>query len=136
MADTSTKISQLPAAVTANASDVLTGLQGGLNKKFPLSVLAQLFGGVVKRGAIEVSDEWTGSTSPYTQVVTVTGATVTAASKVDLQPTAGQIAYLAGAEVESLLVENDEGVLTLYAVGKAPTSSFTVQCTVTETIGG
>lgn len=136
MADTSTKISQMPAAVTANASDVLTGLQGGLNKKFPLSVLAQLFSGSVLRGSIAVSDEWTGSASPYTQIVTVTGAAVTAASKVDLQLTAGQVASLAAAEVKSLLVENDEGVLTLYAVGNAPTSSFTVQCTVTETIGG
>lgn len=136
MADTSTKISQLPAAVTASASDVLTGLQGGLNKKFPLSVLAQLFGGVVKRGSIVVSSEWTGRVSPYTQVVTVTGAAVTAASKVDLQLTAEQSAFLAEAGVGGLLVENNEGVLTLYAVGNAPPLSFIVQCTVAETIGG
>lgn len=86
----------------------------------------------VQAGSITLSASWTGSASPYTQTVTVTGATVTASSKVDLQPTAAQIANLISAGVTGLVIENNNGTLTAYAVGAAPGASMTVQCTVTE----
>jgi hypothetical protein len=65
-------------------------------------------------------------------VVSVTGATVTANSKVDLQPTAAQIAALQSDGVTSLVVENNSGVLTAYALGAAPSAAMMMQCTVTE----
>ena len=71
----------------------------------------------------------------YMQTVTVTGATVTANSKVDLQPSAYQTAALIEGGVQALLVENNAGVLTAYAFGAAPDSTFTIQCTVTELVG-
>lgn len=83
-------------------------------------------------GSISFSASWTGAASPYTQTVTVTGATVTASSKVDLQPTAAQIASLISDGVTGMVVENNSGTLTAYAVGAAPSSAMTVQCTVTE----
>ena len=86
----------------------------------------------VQAGSITLSASWTGSASPYTQTVTVSGATVTASSKVDLQPTAAQIASLISAGVTGLVIENNNGTLTAYAVGAAPGASMTVQCTVTE----
>jgi len=86
----------------------------------------------VQVGSITLSASWTGSASPYTQTVTVTGATVTTSSKVDLQPTAAQIASLISDGVTGLVIENNSGTLTAYAVGAAPASAMTVQCTVTE----
>ena len=86
----------------------------------------------MQAGSITLSASWTGSASPYTQTVTVSGATVTASSKVDLQPTAAQIASLISAGVTGLVIENNNGTLTAYAVGAAPGASMTVQCTVTE----
>ena len=83
-------------------------------------------------GTIALSASWSGNASPYTQLVTVSGATVTAHSKVDLQPTAAQIASLISDGVTGLVIENSNGTLTAYAVGAAPGASMTVQCTVTE----
>lgn len=85
-------------------------------------------------GSITLSNTWTGSASPYSQTVTVTGATVTANSRVDLQPTAAQIASLISDGVTGLVIENNNGTLTAYAVGAATTAEMTVQCTVEETI--
>lgn len=83
-------------------------------------------------GSITLSASWGGS-GPYVQTVTVTGATVTARSKVDLQPTAAQMASLISDGVSALLIENNGGTLTAYAVGAAPSAAMTVQCTVEET---
>lgn len=82
-------------------------------------------------GTITLSTTWSGS-DPYSQIVTVTGATVTNNSKVDLQPSAAQIAALATDGVNTLIIENDDSVLTAWALGATNTESMTIQCTVTE----
>ena len=82
-------------------------------------------------GSISLSSTWSGS-GPYSQTVTVTGATVTASSKVDIQLTAAQIASLISAGVTGMVIENNGGTLTAWAVGASP-SAMTVQCTVEET---
>ena len=89
-------------------------------------------GSAVQLGTISFSAVWSGESSPYTQVVTVDGAEVTASSKVDLQLTAAQIAALSTSGVLSLLIENNAGALTAWAVGAAPSAAMTVQCTVEE----
>ena len=81
-------------------------------------------------GSISLSASWSGS-GPYSQTVTVTGATVTANSKVDIQLTAAQISSLIAAGVTGLVIENNAGTLTAWAVG-SPLSAMTVQCTVEE----
>lgn len=84
----------------------------------------------IQLGSISLSATWYGD-GPYTQTVTVTGATVTAASKVDIQLTAAQIASLISDGVTGLVIENNNGTLTAYAVG-AETGAMTIQVTVTE----
>ena len=82
-------------------------------------------------GSISLSSSWSGS-GPYSQTVTVTGAMVTANSKVDVQLTAAQIASLIATGVTGLVIENNAGTLTAWAVGASP-PAMTVQCTVEET---
>jgi len=83
--------------------------------------------------SISLSDTWTGE-DPYTQTVTVTGYTITANSKVDLQPNADQIAQLIEDGVKALYIANNNGTLTAYSVGAEISTAMTIQCTVMEVI--
>lgn len=76
---------------------------------------------------------WTGS-GPYTQIVTISGATITANTKVDVQPNATALAQLIADGVTAMFVENNNGVLTVYAIGAATTVDITVQVTYYETV--
>ena len=83
------------------------------------------------KSSISLTTTWSGN-GPYTQTVTVTGYTVTANTKADLQPDATTLAQLLSDGVNALYIENSSGALTAYAIGAAPTVALTVQCTLTE----
>lgn len=85
----------------------------------------------IDTGTMALSSTWTGS-GPWTQVATITGATVTANSKVDLQPTAAQLSALIADGVTALVAENVSGTVTVTAFGAAPSTSLSLQITVTE----
>lgn len=72
---------------------------------------------------------WTGNANPWSQVVSING--VTENSKVDLQPTAQQIVALQDAEV-SIMLQNESGVITAWAIGKKPTVGYTFDVLITE----
>lgn len=95
----------------------------------PASDLAT--GIVTQKKTVTLSTNWSGS-DPYTQVVTVSGYTLTANSKVDLQPDATTLNQLMTDGVKALYVENSNGSLVATAIGAAPTASMTVQCTISE----
>ena len=78
-----------------------------------------------------IAANWTGN-GPYTQTVTVSGAAVTANSKVDLQPDAAAVQQMLDDGVSALYIANNSTVLTAYAVGAALTADVTLQATVTE----
>lgn len=102
----------------------------------PASVPAVLGNGVTalrpKTGTVTIGTFWSGS-GPYSQTVTVTGAAVTAKSKIDLTPTAAQLETLAEDGVLSLTIENNGGTLTAWVVGTQPSAAMTVSCVVRET---
>jgi hypothetical protein len=72
---------------------------------------------------------WTGSANPYSQNVNV--ATVTTSTKIDLQPTAQQIISLNDADI-ALMAQNDNGTVTVYALGGKPSVDYTMQVLLTE----
>lgn len=72
---------------------------------------------------------WTGSSAPYSQVVNI--ATVTSATKVELNATVAQIVSLQNDDI-ALMAENNDGVVTVYAFGGKPASNMTMQVTLTE----
>lgn len=75
------------------------------------------------------ADNWVGTNSPYSQVVTING--ITANSRIDIQPTIGQLVELQDAEI-TLMMSNDNGVTTAYALGTKPTTDYTMQVSITE----
>ena len=82
---------------------------------------------------VALGGTWTSSSGVYTQTITVTGATVTSNSLVELQFTAAQAAALLDRNVAAIYVVNSGGTLTALAAGGRP-EAMTVQCTVEETL--
>lgn len=72
---------------------------------------------------------WDGTASPYSQVVQVSG--VTENSQVDLTPSVEQLAIFHNKDL-AFVTENEDGVVTVYALGDKPTNDYTIQVTLTE----
>ena len=65
----------------------------------------------------------------YSQVVSVAGATPY--SKVDLLPSVEQLAIFHNKDV-AFVTENENGVITVYAIGDKPLLDYTMQAQITE----
>lgn len=76
-----------------------------------------------------LANKWTGTKSPFSQVVVVDG--VTAQSQVDLTPSVEQLAIFYEKDL-AFVTENEDGVVTVYAIGQKPEHDYTIQVTVTE----
>ena len=74
--------------------------------------------------SITLTTNWSGSSSPYTQTVTISG--ITTNSKVDLQPDAVVIQQMIDDGIVAMNIVNNNGVLTAYAVGEKPTVEMIV----------
>lgn len=73
--------------------------------------------------------DWVGSASPYSQVVTIEG--ITPYSQVDLTPSALQLAIFHQKDL-AFVTENENGVVTVYAIGDKPAADYVIQATITE----
>lgn len=71
---------------------------------------------------------WTGSASPYTQGVTITGGTAT--SQADIQADAAAIQQMLDDGTNAIYIANNNGTFTAYAVGEKPTADLSIQVTV------
>ena len=76
-----------------------------------------------------LANNWIGAESPYSQVVTIEGATEK--SQVDLTPSVEQLAIFHNKDL-AFVTENEDGVVTVYAIGQKPTNDYTMQVTLTE----
>lgn len=76
-----------------------------------------------------LANKWVGTASPYSQVVTVEGATEN--SQVDLTPSVEQLAIFYQKDL-AFVTENEDGVVTVYAIGQKPENDYTIQVTITE----
>ena len=74
-------------------------------------------------------DRWSGNTNPWSQTVAING--VTANSRIDLRATALQIVELQDNDI-AFIAENDDGVVTVYALGSKPSVNYTIQAEITE----
>lgn len=81
-------------------------------------------------GVVELlADKWAGSDNLYSQVVTIKGTTEN--SQVDLTPSVEQLKIFYEKDL-TFVTENDDGVITVYAIGQKPTNDYTIQVTITE----
>ena len=85
----------------------------------------------IVKGSVLLAATWYGN-GPYTQQITIPG--VTAHSKIDLQLDATALGVLITRGVTALYVQNNNGVLTVYALGASPSTAMSVQYTRTETV--
>lgn len=78
-----------------------------------------------------LASKWNGSASPYSQVVSVAG--VTKNSQVDLTPSVEQLSVFYHKDL-AFVTENNNGVVTVYAIGQKPEHDYTIQVTMTEVV--
>lgn len=78
-----------------------------------------------------LASAWVGENSLYSQVVAIDG--ITEYSKVDLLPSVEQLAIFHNKDV-SFVTENEDGVVTVYAIGDKPTLDYTMQVQITEVL--
>lgn len=76
-----------------------------------------------------LASAWVGGAGNFGQIVNVEG--VTANSKVDLQPSAEQLAVFHNKDI-AFTTENEDGVITVRVIGDKPTNDYTIQATITE----
>ena len=76
-----------------------------------------------------LAEAWVGDDSPYSQVVAVDGATEN--SQVDLTPSVEQLSIFHHKDL-AFVTENEDGVVTVYAIGQKPENDYTIQVTITE----
>lgn len=76
-----------------------------------------------------LASAWVGEGNLYHQVVEIEG--VTENSQVDLTPDVEQLAVFYDKDL-SLVTENENGTVTVYAIGQKPTNDYTIQVTITE----
>lgn len=76
-----------------------------------------------------LADAWAGSGNLYSQVVTVEG--VTKNSQVDLTPSVEQLVVFHEKDL-TFVTEQENGVVTVYAIGQKPENDYTIQATITE----
>ena len=81
--------------------------------------------------SVTFSGNWTGN-DPYTQPVTVTGYTVTANTRADIMADDAVIDQMLNDGVDTIYIENDNGVLTAYAVGGKPSTVYNLTVVLTE----
>jgi hypothetical protein len=93
---------------------------------------------VTRRVVIELrSDSWIEDGDVFYQTITI--ADITENSKVDLQLTPSQLVWTQDEEI-AFTTKNDNGIVTVYAIGGKPLSDFTeeselgaMQATISET---
>lgn len=111
-----------------------------LNSSDEFGVLADMMDratAVVTEGEIKLFNmmlraNWSGSASPYTQAVTLTGFAPTANTRVDLYCDAANVEKLIADGVGRIYISNDNGTLTAYATNNKPTSNIVVQAVAVE----
>ena len=73
--------------------------------------------------------DWIGESSPYSQVVQIDG--ITENSQVDLTPSIEQLVIFYEKDL-GFVTENEDGVVTVYAIGQKPENDYVIQVTITE----
>ena len=94
-----------------------------------VAALEEKYSPAIISSVVLLADNWVGETSPYSQVVDING--VTEFSQVDLTPSIEQLVIFYEKDL-GFVTENEDGVVTVYAIGQKPANDYTIQATITE----
>ena len=108
------------ASLTANKDMIMAVVEEALKKAAKPALIGEV---------TLLADKWVGEDSPYSQVIEVAG--VTENSQVDLTPSVEQLEIFYQKDL-AFVTENDDGVVTVYAIGDKPANDYTIQVTITE----
>lgn len=72
---------------------------------------------------------WKGAKSPYSMIVAMEGLSMR--SRIDLWPSVSNLERLCSMGT-GLCTENDNGAVTVYALGNKPDEDITIQASITE----
>ena len=75
------------------------------------------------------ADKWEGEDAPYSQVVNIDG--ITLRTKVDLLPDVELLAIFHDKDI-AFVTENEDGIVTVYAIGDKPTQDYTMDVALKE----
>ena len=78
-----------------------------------------------------LASNWIGEGNLYSQVVSIEG--VTNKSQVDLTPSVEQLVIFYEKDL-TFVTENDNGTVTVYAIGQKPENDYTIQVTIKEVV--
>lgn len=78
-----------------------------------------------------LASAWVGDSSPYSQIVAIDG--VTEYSQVDLKPSVTQLAIFHDKDL-AFVTENEDGIVTVYALGDKPANDYIMQVAITEVV--
>lgn len=97
----------------------------------PVSVV-KINGSSVRIGVVTLlASAWVGENNLYSQVVSIDG--VTDKDQVDLTPDVDQLLVFYEKDL-TFVTENDNGVVTVYAIGQKPTHDYVIQVTLSEVV--
>ena len=99
-----------------------------------IKILGSLSAAVPVMRVVEIdllASAWMGDASPYSQVVNIEG--ITEYSQVDLKPSVTQLAIFHDKDL-AFVTENEDGVVTVYALGDKPLNDYTIQASITEVV--
>ena len=95
-----------------------------------IQILGSIMGSSARIAEVNLlSANWVGDTSPYSQIVSIED--VTEYSQVDLTPSIEQLVIFYEKDL-GFVTENEDGVVTVYAIGQKPVNDYTIQVTITE----
>ena len=98
--------------------------------QMPEKVVIEKGGSSPKIGEVTLlAAAWVGEDNLYHQVVNIEG--VTENSQVDLTPDVQQLLVFYKKDL-TFVTENENGIVTVYAIGQKPTNDYTIQVTITE----
>lgn len=75
------------------------------------------------------ASKWEGDDAPFSQVVNIEGVTVR--TKVDLLPDVELLTIFHDKDI-AFVTENEDGIVTVYAIGDKPTRDYTMQAALKE----
>ena len=80
-----------------------------------------------------IDDDGNVIENKWSQVVLQGSTDITEYSKVDLQPSADQLTIFYEKDL-TFVAENEDGIVTVFCVGNAPTNDYIIQATITEVV--